>query len=131
VHAKSQAHDATRQAAIERLHELETILTAREFLVRVEEDHWSLVAKNQAAIADEPHDPLAMALGPVSLSQRVVLAPDDAGYLCWFWQWEHRGTETTYERIAPAAAIAEVAERIGRVLALAGASEPEAPAQSR
>jgi hypothetical protein len=119
VHAQSQAHDATKRAAIERLYELENALKAREFLVRVEEDHWSLIAKNQAAAADNPNDPLAIALGPVSLSQRVVLAPDDAGDLCWHWQWDHRGTDTTYERIATAGAIAEVTERIGRVLALA------------
>lgn len=130
MHAKSQADDVTKQAAIERLRELETTLTARGFLVRVEGDRWSLVAKNQAAQADDPRDPLAMALGPVSLSQRVVLAPDDAGHLCWHWEWAHRGTETTYERIAPAAAIAEVTERVGRVLALAGTAEPETPARS-
>lgn len=120
MHAKSQAHDATRAAAMERLHELETALTAREFRVRVEEKQWSLVAKNQAAAADNPHDPLAMALGPVSLSQRVVLAPDDSGGLCWFWAWTNREAPIEYELIAPAAAIAEVTERMARVLALAG-----------
>jgi hypothetical protein len=120
VHANSQAHDATRQAATERLHELETALTAREFLVRVEEKQWALVAKNQAAEADNPHEPLAVALGPVSLSQRVVLAPDDAGALCWYWAWTNREEPVQYELIAPAAAIAEVTERMARVLALAG-----------
>jgi hypothetical protein len=113
-------NDATRQAAIERLRELETALTAREFLVRVEENHWSLAAKNQAAAADDPNDPLALALGPVSLSQRVVLAPNDVGALCWFWAWTNRDAPIEYEYLAPAAAIAEVTERMSRVLALAG-----------
>jgi hypothetical protein len=120
VHAERQAHDATGQAAIERLHELEAALMARRFLVRVEEDRWSLVAKNQAAVADDPRDPLAVALGPVSLSQRVVLAPDDAGELFWWWAWTNRDAPIEYERIAPAEAIAEVAGRMAHVLALAG-----------
>jgi hypothetical protein len=103
-----------------RLHELETMLAARGLAVRVEEGHWSLIAKNEAASADDPHDPLAMALGPVSLSQRVRLAPDDKGALCWFWAWTHRDVPVDYEYLAPAAAVAEVAERMSRVLALAG-----------
>lgn len=57
MHAQSQARDATKQAAIERLYELETALKAREFVVRVEEGRWSLVAKNQAAVADNPRSP--------------------------------------------------------------------------
>ena len=117
---RSQDHDAVRRAAIERLHELELTLKARELVVRVDEDHWSLVAKNQAAAADDPDDSLAVALGPVSLSQRVVLAPDAAGALCWFWAWTHRDAPAEYEYLAPAAAVAEVAERMSRVLALAG-----------
>ena len=120
MHAQSQAHDAVRETARTRLHELEAMLAARGFAVRVEEGHWSLVAKNEAASADDPHDPLAMALGPVSLSQRVRLAPDDTGALCWFWAWTHRGAPVEYEYLAPAAAVAEAAERISRVLALAG-----------
>jgi hypothetical protein len=120
VHTKRQARDATRQAAIERLHELKTTLTAHGFLVAVEEDHWSLIAKNRAAAADDPHDPLPVALGPVSLAQRVALAPDDAGDLCWFWAWTSRDAPVQYELIAPASAIAEVTERMARVLAMTG-----------
>jgi hypothetical protein len=120
MHAERQARDATGQVVIERLHELEAALMARDYLVRVEEDQWSLVAKNQAAVADDPRDPLAVALGPVSLSQRVVLAPDDAGELLWWWAWTNRGAPIEYERIAPAEAVAEVAARVAHVLALAG-----------
>jgi hypothetical protein len=120
VHAQSQAQNAVRETVITRLRELGAILTARGFAVRVEADHWSLIAKNEAAAADDPHDPLAMALGPVSLSQRVRLATDDTGALCWFWAWTHRDAPVEYEYLASAAAVAEVAERMSRVLALAG-----------
>ena len=117
---RSQAQNSGTETAWTRLRELETMLTARGLAVRVEEGHWSLIARNEAAAADDPHDPLAMALGPVSLSQRVRLASDDTGALCWFWAWTHRGAPVEYEYLAPAAAVAEVAERISRVLTLAG-----------
>jgi hypothetical protein len=104
---------------MERLSDLETVLSARGYAVVVEDKQWSLLAKNEAA---EPDDPLARAYGPVKLSQRVQLAPDTTGALCWFWVW--KGAEgddgPVHERLCAADAIAEAAECIGRVIALRG-----------
>jgi hypothetical protein len=107
---------------MERLRELETALTARGLTVRVEPDHWSLVAKNEAAEPENPRDPLAIAYGPAKLVQRVQLATDATGALRWYWQWSgpSRDAPHEYEPLCPAAAIAEATERVARVLALAG-----------
>lgn len=106
---------------MQRLRDLETALTARGFAVRIEEKFWSLVAKNEAAEPDDPHNPLRRAYG-VSLSQRVALAPDDDGGLCWWWQWSGatRDAAPEYQLLGPADGIADACERITRVLALAG-----------
>lgn len=107
---------------MQRLRDLETVLTARGFTVRIEEKFWSLVAKNEAAEPDDPHNPLSRAYGAVSLSQRVALAPDDNGVLCWWWQWSGptRDAAPEYQLLGPADGIADAGERIARVLALAG-----------
>lgn len=119
---RTATHDATKDVAMERLRDLTTALTARGFTVRPEPDHWSLVAVNKAAEPDDPSDPLAIAYGPVKLVQRVALATDDTGALCWWWQWSGptRDAPGEYELLGPAAGVAEATERISRVLALAG-----------
>jgi hypothetical protein len=117
VHANTDAHDATKGAAMKRLRELETALTARGFKVRVEPHSWALVARNVAA---EPEDPLGKHFAP-ALAQRVQVSTDDKGALNWYWQWSGptRDAPPEYELLCPAAAIAEATERIARVLALA------------
>jgi hypothetical protein len=109
-----------KQTITLRLRDLEVVLAARGLRVTVEEDHGSLVAANTAAGPDEPKDPLAIAYGPAKLMQRVVLARDEQD--AWYWQSSGptRDAPPEYERLAPIAAIAETAERITRVLALAG-----------
>jgi hypothetical protein len=105
-----------------RLHDLEAMLIARGLSVTVEEDHGALVAANTVAVPDDPADRLAIAYGPAKLMQRVVLKRDDQAALYWYWQWSGptRDAQPEYERLAPAAAIAETADRITRVLALSG-----------
>jgi hypothetical protein len=123
VHAETQApNDPVKDEAKGRLRELETALTARGFTVRVEETRWSLVAVNKAVEPDDPRDPLAIAYGSTKLVQRVALATDATGALCWFWQWSGptRDAPSEYEPLGPAAGIADAADRITRVLALAG-----------
>jgi hypothetical protein len=95
-------------------------LKARGFKVIVDADRWCLTAVNRAAAPDDPSDPLAIAYGPVKLVQSVYLAVDETGAPCWYWQWSgpSRGDPGDYERLGPAAAIAEAIERIARVLAL-------------
>jgi hypothetical protein len=111
-----------KQAIVVRLRDLEVVLVARGLSVTVEEGYGSLVAANTAAGPNDPKDPLAIAYGPAKLMQRVVLARDEQDALYWYWQWSGptRDAPPEYERLAPVAAIAETAERITRVLALAG-----------
>jgi hypothetical protein len=111
-----------KQAAAGSLRDLEVVLAARGLDVTVEEEYGSLVAVNKAAAPDDPKDPLTIAYGPAKLAQRVVLARDEKGALCWFWQWSGptRSSPPEYEHLAPAAAVAEAAELITRVLALVG-----------
>jgi hypothetical protein len=114
---------AVRQAALEGLGDLSASLTTRGFKVIVEEKRWSVVAVNEAAAPEDPHDPLALAYGSVKLVQRVRLAPHPHnGTLYWFWQWsgETREAPPEYQPLCPAHAIAEATERISRVLALVG-----------
>jgi hypothetical protein len=95
-------------------------LAARGFKVIVDADRSCLTAVNKAAAPDDPSDPIAIAYGPVNLVQSVYLAVDDTSALCWHWQWSGptRAGSGEYERLCPAAAIAEATERISRVLGL-------------
>jgi hypothetical protein len=114
---------AVRQAAVKGLRDLSASLTTRGFKVIVEEKRWSVVAVNEAAAPEDPHDPLALAYGSAKLVQRVRLAPHPHnGTLYWFWQWsgETREAPPEYQPLCPAHAIAEATERIFRVLALVG-----------
>ena len=116
---------AVKETALLSLRDLAHSLSARGFTVRLDPDDWTLVARNEAADDDEPSgppDPLAVAFGPVKLTQRVTLALTDAGDLYWYWQWSgpERGSPPKYQPMCPAAAIAQATERISRVLALAG-----------
>jgi len=120
VRAQAEVPDAVREAVPRRLRELGMTLAARGFKVIVDADRWCLTAVNKAAAPDDPSDPLGIAYGPVKLVQSVCLAVDETGALCWHWQWSSptRRGPGEYERLCPAAAIAEAAERIARVLAL-------------
>jgi hypothetical protein len=107
------------------LRDLARSLNARGFTIRLEPENWTLVARNEAADDDEPdtpRDPLAVAFGPIRLTQRVTLALTKQGDLYWHWQWTgpERGSPPEYQPMCPAAAIADATERISRVLALAG-----------
>jgi hypothetical protein len=119
VRAPTEAPDSAREAVPRRLRELGMTLAARGFKVIVDADRWCVTAVNKAAAADDP-SPLAVAYGPFKLVQSVYLAVDDTGVLCWYWQWSGpmRGGPGEYERLCPAAAIAEATERISRVLSL-------------
>jgi hypothetical protein len=129
VRAQTETLDAARDAVPGRLRELGMTLAARGFKVIVDADRWCLTAVNKVVAPDDPSDPIAIAFGPVKLVQSVYLAVDETGALCWYWQWSGptRGGPGEYERLGPAAAIAETTERIARVLALraesAGADE--------
>ena len=118
---------AVKETALLSLRDLAKSLVARGFTVRLDPDNWTLVARNEAAddADDEPHsppEPLAIAFGPVRLTQRVTLAINEQGDLFWYWQWSgpERGSPPEYQPMCPAAAIAQATERISRVLALAG-----------
>jgi hypothetical protein len=78
-----------------------------------------LTVKNEAVETDG--SPLARAYGNAGLMQRILLARNE-GEPYWFWEWSgpSRGAPPEYEPIAPAGDIEQVAERITRVLALAG-----------
>jgi hypothetical protein len=88
------------------------------FKVIIDADRWCLPAVNLAAASDDPSDPFAVVHGPAKLVKSVHLA--DTGDLCWYWQWSGPTREGLgeYERLCPAAAIADATERISRVLAL-------------
>jgi hypothetical protein len=119
---------AVKETALQALRDLAKSLDARGFTVRLDPDNWTLVARNDAATADDDTrtngrpDPLAVAFGQVKLTQRVTLALTDEGDLYWHWQWSgpERGSPPEYQPMCPAAAIADATERISRVLALAG-----------
>lgn len=118
---------AVEEAALLALRDLAKSLDARGFAIQLEPDDWTLVAKNEANVAGDdepgvPADPLAVAFGMIRLTQRVTLALTDTGDLYWHWQWTgpERGSPPEYQPMCPAAAIADAAERISRVLALAG-----------
>lgn len=120
MRAQTTAPDAVKEAVPGRLRELGMALAARGLDVRLEVDRWCLTAINKAPAPDDPTDPLAVAFGPIKLVQRVHLAVDDEGALCWYWQWSGPTRESAgeYELLGAAAAIHEAAERIARVLAL-------------
>jgi hypothetical protein len=98
------------------LRDLATVLAARGLTVRVQERAGILVARNEAARGD---DPVGRAMNP-GLTQIVALS-NDSGTLYWYWQWSGptRDAPPEYELLAPADAIAEVGERVARVLAVA------------
>jgi hypothetical protein len=116
VRVQTEAPDAVREAVPRRLRELGMRLAGRGFKVILDADRWCLTTVNKAAA---PDDPLAIAYGPVNLVQSVYLAVD-AGALCWYWQGSGpaRVCSGEYERLCPAAVIAEATERISRVLAM-------------
>jgi hypothetical protein len=120
VRAETEAPDAVREAVPRRLRELGIRLAACGFKVIVDADRWCLTAVNKAAAPDDPSAPFATAYGPIKLVQSVYLAVDETGAPCWYWQWSGptRGGPGEYQRLCPAAAIAEATERIARVLAL-------------
>ena len=120
---------AVKETALLALRDLARSLNARGLTVRLDPDNWTLIARNEAATTDDEDaqtngrpDPLAIAYGPVKLTQRVTLALTDEGDLYWHWQWSgpERNSPPEYQPMCPAASIADAAERISRVLALAG-----------
>jgi hypothetical protein len=77
-----------------------------------------LTVLNEATGGDTPTD---RAMNP-GLSQAIALGPDGDA-LAWFWMWAGptRDDPPEYERIATVCAIADVVERVDRVLAPASA----------
>lgn len=92
--------DAVAVTARTLLEQLQAELTERGLTVKVDGVSWVLTATN----------PLN-----AHLSQRVTLAPDDAGVLAWHWTWGD-DDEVEHERICPGGAIAEVTTRLARVV---------------
>lgn len=117
---QADGRDEARELAVQRLRDLTAALTARGFAVRPEPARWSLVAVNRAAEPDDPTDPLAVAYGSAKLVQRVALAADATGALCWYWQWSGptRDAPGEYEAMCAADDVDEVARRVSNVLAL-------------
>ena len=121
-------HGTVKETALLSLRELAKSLDARGFTVRLDLDNWTLVARNEAVAADDDirtngrPDPLAVAFGPVKLTQRVTLTLNERGELFWYWQWSgpERTSPPEYQPMCPAAAISDATERISRVLSLAG-----------
>jgi hypothetical protein len=68
-----------KETALLSLRDLAKSLDARGFTVRLDPDNWTLIARNEAATADDDTptngrpDPLAVAYGQVKLMQRVTL----------------------------------------------------------
>jgi len=89
---------ATAQTLLE---QLQAELAERGLTVKVDGVSWTLTATN-------PQN--------THLSQRVTLAPDDAGVLAWHWTWPGDGDEVEHERICAGAAIGEVTTRLSRVV---------------
>lgn len=120
MRSKAEAPDSVKPTVPGHLRALGLVLAVRGFTVRIDADLWRLTVTNRAAEPDNPTDPQAVAFGPVKLVQRVHLAPDNDGALCWYWEWSgpDRDGPGEYELLCPVRAIAEADERISRVLAL-------------
>lgn len=105
MHALTDPIKEVRAAAMTRLTELETALVAHGFSVKVETKFWALTATSRSD-----------RLSP-SKSMRLQLAADHQGSLNWYRRSE--GADDV-ELMCPAAAIAEVTERIAHELRAAG-----------
>lgn len=82
-------------------------------------------------VFDPPEDDRrATALNP-GLKQTVMCGADGDGRLMWFWQWSGatRDSPPEYEPLCAADDIAQAADKIARVLRVAG--EPPAPGAGR
>ncbi len=105
MHAITDPTAAVRAAALERLGDLETALTAHGFAVEVEVKFWALTAVSRAE-----------KLSPAR-SQRVQLALDPQGGLNWYWAPSARDD---IELLGPASAVDKTVELIASALHKAG-----------
>lgn len=109
VHALTDPMEKIREQVVDRLHQLETALTAHGFSVEVETTFWCLTAT-------KPADRLGG-----RRSQRVQLALDGFDALEWYLvsPTEVEGIVQT-DLIGPADAIAATVERIAEALVRGG-----------
>lgn len=101
MHATTDPTGEIRAEVATRLDELTTALTAHGFSVLVERKFWLLTATHQA-------DKLTP-----KRSCQVQLATDESVRLHWYWV---PAGAASVEQLCPAAAIAEVTERIAHAL---------------
>jgi hypothetical protein len=104
VHALTDPIKEVRAAAVARLTELETALVAHGFGVIVETTFWKITVSVRAGV-----------LAPAN-TMHVQIAASPTG-LAWYWV---RSAIDDVEYLAPAAAVAEVTERIAAALRTAG-----------
>jgi hypothetical protein len=100
VRATSDPTEETRAVALARLDDLEKVMVGRGFAVTVDRTFWQLELRSRDR------------LGPAR-TVLVQVSPDPSGGMAWYWR---RGGIADVERLGPAEAITDTAERIARML---------------